>query len=156
MIGRLAAAAVALSVSAAALPGAASPRASACKPTASSYGPFNTSGAASPRRSKIGTGHVLSGRVLRYPGCSPVPGALVDFWQESPNGVYERRGRGSVVTGTSGAFRFQGPVPPAEGGRPSHIHVRVTAPGYREVVTTYFLRRGERTGRLTIVLISEL
>jgi hypothetical protein len=82
--------------------------------------------------------------------------AVVDFWQESPNGAYDRRGQASVVTGKTGTFRFEGPRPPAEGGRLSHIHVRVTAGGYVDFVTTYFLRSGEKTGRITIVLVSGL
>jgi len=61
-----------------------------------------------------------------------------------------------VVTGKTGTFRFEGPRPPAEGGRLSHIHVRVTAGGYVDFVTTYFLRSGEKTGRITIVLVSGL
>jgi len=101
-------------------------------------------------------GHVLTGRVLGYPDCAPLKGAVVDFWQESPNGSYERRGQASVVVGRTAAFRFEGPPPPSEGGRPSHIHIRVTAAGYADFVTTYFLRPGERSGRITIVLVSGL
>jgi protocatechuate 3,4-dioxygenase beta subunit len=155
VIGRLAAAAVVVSVSAAVSTGSASARAAACRATPSSYGPFNTSGAVVPRRAKIGTGHVLTGRVLRFPACTPIRGATVEFWQRGKDG-YDARGRGRVVTRRDGSFRFEGPVPTADEGRPAHIHVHVTAPGYQEVVTTYFLRRGEKTGRITIVLVSEL
>ena len=136
--------------------GSASPGAAACKPTPSSYGPFSTSGAVVPRRARIGSGHVLVGRVVRYPGCAPLRGAQVELWQQSRDGTYRPSGRGRVVTDRNGTFRFYGPVPPGEGGRPPHIHVKVTAAGYQEVVTTYFLRRGEKTGRMTIVLVSEL
>ena len=146
---------VGLSAAVAVDSGAARPGAAACKPTPSSYGPFNTSGAVTPRRSRIGSGHVLTGRVLRYPGCAPIRGATVDFWQRGKTG-YTQRGRAEVVTNRAGAFRFEGPVPVAYGGRPGHIHVKVNAPGYQEVVTTYFVRRGAKTGRMTIVLVSEL
>jgi protocatechuate 3,4-dioxygenase beta subunit len=135
----------------------ASSQTSACRPSQSlGGGPFATSGASFPRRSHIGRGHVLTGRVLRYPDCTPLKGAVVDFWQESPSGSYGRRGQASVVVGRTGAFRFEGPRPPSEGGRPSHIHIRVTAGGYADFVTTYFLRPGERSGRITIVLVSGL
>jgi protocatechuate 3,4-dioxygenase beta subunit len=124
-----------------------------CKPTESdTAGPFQRSGAAPPRRSRIGTGHVLVGRVLRAPDCKPVSGALVDLWQESPNGVYDRRGHGSAVTGRSGVFRFQGPVPPSEFGYPAHIHIRVAVGGYAELITRYVIPRGSRSGRITLVL----
>ena len=137
--------------------GSASSQTSACRPSQSlGGGPFATNGASFPRRSHIGRGHVLTGRVLGYPDCAPLKGAVVDFWQESPNGSYERRGQASVVVGRTAAFRFEGPPPPSEGGRPSHIHIRVTAAGYADFVTTYFLRPGERSGRITIVLVSGL
>jgi hypothetical protein len=129
----------------------------ACRPSPSlGGGPFTTTGGSFPKRSRIGRGHVLTGRVLRFPGCAPIKGAVVDFWQESPNGVYDRRGQASVVTGRNGTFRFEGPRPPAGGGRPPHIHLRVTAGGYADFVTTYFLRPGEKSGRITIVLVSGL
>ena len=99
---------------------------------------------------------MLTGRVLRYPDCTPLRGASVELWQESPNGRYDRRGHAVIVTGRAGTFRFEGPVPPSSFGRPPHIHVRVTAAGYEEVVTTYVLGRGERQGRITIVLVSSL
>ncbi|MGE5272857.1 MAG: hypothetical protein ACM3QU_03675 [Verrucomicrobiota bacterium] len=134
----------------------ASPAAAACRPTLSQGGgPFETSGAPAPRRSRIGTGHVLLGRVLRYPDCKPVRGAVVEFWQESPNGVYDRRGRAAIVTGRFGTFRFEGPVPPG-GFRGPHIHIHVSAAGYDDFVTTYALARGERQGRIRIVLVSAL
>lgn len=128
-----------------------------CRPTLSQgAGPFLTNHAAVPRRSRIGRGHVLIGRVLRYPDCVPLRGAAVELWQESPNGQYNRRGHAGIVTGRAGTFRFVGPVPPAGSGRPPHIHIRVSAAGYEDVVTTYVLARGERSGRITIVLVSNL
>jgi protocatechuate 3,4-dioxygenase beta subunit len=136
--------------------GTATPAATACRPTVPlGGGPFETSGAPAPRRSRIGQGHVLTGRILSYPGCRPVRGAVVEFWQESPNGIYDRRGRAAVVTGRFGTFRFEGPVPPA-GFRGPHIHIHVSAAGFDDFVTTYMLAGGERQGRITIVLVSAL
>ena len=100
---------------------------------------------------------MLTGRVLRYPGCTPLKGAVVDFWQESPNGGYDRRGQASVVTGRDGCVPLRGAeARRPRAGWPSHIHIRVTAGGYADFVTTYFLRPGERSGRITIVLVSGL
>ena len=67
-----------------------------------------------------------------------------------------RKGRASIVTGPKGRFRFQGPMPASEGGFPPHIHVHVNAAGYEDVVVTYFVRPGEKSGRITIVLFSAL
>ena len=137
-------------------PGVAKPTTVACRPTLSQGGgPFESSGAPAPRRSRIGRGHVLTGRILSAPGCKPIRGAVVEFWQESPNGVYDRRGHAAVVTGPLGTFRFEGPVPPG-GFRGPHIHIHVSAAGYDDFVTTYLLARGEKQGRVTIVLASSL
>jgi len=138
------------------VPGVAKPTTVACRPTLSQGGgPFESSGAPAPRRSRIGRGHVLTGRILSAPGCKPIRGAVVEFWQESPNGVYDRRGHAAVVTGPLGTFRFEGPVPPG-GFRGPHIHIHVSAAGYDDFVTTYLLARGEKQGRVTIVLASSL
>jgi protocatechuate 3,4-dioxygenase beta subunit len=137
--------------------GSAKPAVAPCRPSASAGGgPFETNAATPPRRSRIGRGHVLTGRILRYPGCAPIRGALVEFWQASANGRYDRRGHASVITGRDGTFRFEGPIPPGEFGRPSHIHIHVSAAGYGEFLTTYFLARGERRGRISVVLVSDL
>jgi protocatechuate 3,4-dioxygenase beta subunit len=124
----------------------------ACEPTASDgAGPFQRIDA--PRRAKIGTGHVLTGRVLRATDCAPVGRALVVFWQAGPNGyVYRARGRGSVLTDRSGRFRFEGPVPASSGLRPPHIHIAVIHPAYEELLTRYVVRPGAKSGRIRIVL----
>ena len=132
-----------------ALPAPGTP--AACQPTrGDSAGPFGLGGTAVPLRSKIGTGHVLLGRVLRAGDCGPVTSALVVFWQAGPNG-YGPRGRGSVRTDRAGRFRFEGPVPTAYGRAP-HIHIAVVHPAYEDLLTRYVVRRGAKTGRLTLVL----
>ena len=125
--------------------------AASCQPTeGDGAGPFQQSPLAAPRRAKIGTGHVLQGRILRT-DCKPVAGVLVVLWQAGPNG-YGPRGRGSVVTNRLGRFRFEGPVPAAYTGRQPHIHIVASHPAYDELSTRYVVRRGARTGRITLVL----
>ncbi len=130
----------------------ASGESAACEPTiGDAAGPFQRIDA--PRRAKIGTGHVLTGRVLRATDCAPVARALVVFWQAGPNGyVYRPRGRGSVLTDRSGRFRFQGPVPASSGLRPPHIHIAVIHPDFEELLTRYVVRRGAKTGQIRLVL----
>ena len=136
--------AVVLAVAAPATPGAT------CKPTVNdAAGPFQANAIATPRRAKIGTGHVLLGRVLS-PACTPVRRALVVLWQAGPNG-YGPRGRGSVLTDRAGRFRFEGPVP-ADYGRGPHIHIAVVHPAYEDLLTRYSVRRGTKTGRIRLVL----
>ena len=135
---------VGLAVVASATPGAR------CQPTVSdAVGPFQTNAIATPRRAKIGTGHVLLGQVLS-PACTPVRRALVVLWQAGPNG-YGPRGRGSVLTDRAGRFRFEGPVP-ANYGRGPHIHLAVVHPAYEDLLTRYAVRRGTKTGRIRLVL----
>jgi protocatechuate 3,4-dioxygenase beta subunit len=121
-----------------------------CQPTLSDgAGPFQQGGLNVPRRSKIGTGHVLQGLVLA-PNCAPVAGAVVVLWQAGPNG-YGPRGRGRTLTDRSGRFRFEGPVP-ANYGRGPHIHIAVLHPAYEELLARYVVRRGAKTGRIRLVL----
>ena len=122
---------------------------SGCKPTVSDgAGPFTRLDA--PRRAKIGTGHVLQGRVLRAGDCAPVRGAVVFLWQAGPNG-YGPRGRGSVKTDRQGRFRFEGPVPTSYGRSP-HIHIAIVHPQYEELLTRYVVPRGAKAGRIRLVL----
>jgi protocatechuate 3,4-dioxygenase beta subunit len=135
-----------------ALTASGTPAASRCQPTEGDVaGPFQQTGVAAPRRAKIGTGHVLQGRVLRSPDCAPVARALVVLWQAGPNG-YGPRGRGSVVTDRAGRFRFEGPVPGSYTGGQPHIHIAVFHRAYDELLTRYVVRRGAKTGRITLVL----
>ena len=122
-----------------------------CQPTLSdAAGPFQQSGVNAPRRAKIGTGHVLQGRVVRAPDCAPIARALVVLWQAGPNG-YGPKGRGSVLTDRAGRFRFEGPVP-ASYGREPHIHIAVFHPVYEELLSRYVVRRSAKTGRIRLVL----
>jgi len=42
-------------------------------------------------------------------------------------------------------------VPASYGGVP-HIHIAVLHPAYEELATRYVVRRGSKTGRITLVL----
>lgn len=135
---------------AAGLATAAPGKPAACEPTVGDgAGPFQRLDA--PRRAKIGTGHVLQGRILRAGDCSPVARARLFFWQAGPNG-YGSRGRGSVLTDRRGRFRFEGPVPTSYGGGPPHIHIAVIHPAYEELLIRYVVRRGATSGRIRLVL----
>ena len=151
MLRALACTAIAAAVGAGlALTASATP-AARCQPTVSDTpGPFQQGGVNAPRRAKIGTGHVLQGRVVRAPDCAPIARALVVLWQAGPNG-YRPNGRGSVRTDRAGRFRFEGPVP-ADYGRGSHIHMAVLHPEYEELASRYNVRRGAKTGRIQLVL----
>ena len=128
----------------------ATPSQTGCEPTlGDGAGPFQANAIATPLRSKIGTGHVLHGRVLS-PGCLPVRRAIVYLWQAGPNG-YGPRGRARIITDRRGRFRFEGPVP-ANYGRGPHIHIAVVHPAYEDLLTRYDVRPGAKSGRIRLVL----
>jgi hypothetical protein len=130
----------------------AGPAAFACQPTPSdASGPFGRG--LPPVRSKIGTGHVLTGVILSAADCKPIKGALVQFWQAGKNG-YTRAGSATVRTDANGRFRFQGP--PAVGyGREPHIHIRVSAADHETLLTRYGMAPGSRRGSIRLVLVPE-
>lgn len=74
---------------------------------------------------------VLTGYVLDA-DCTPVPGALVDFWQADAEGNYDNSGyrlRGKQFTDAGGRYTLETVVPGLYPGRTAHIHVKVQAPG---------------------------
>ncbi len=106
---------------------------------------------------------LMHGRVLDAAG-QPLPGALLDFWQTDADGLYsqatphkdeynlrcrmhtDERGRYALQTVKPHFYSvpYDGPVGDLlRGGgrhalRPSHFHVRVSAPGCRPLVTELF------------------
>ena len=113
-------------------------------------GPFYTPNA--PFRARVGTGYVLSGRILTVEGCRPIPDALVEFWLASPQGNYDDDHRASLMSDSDGMYRFESPVPVPYAGRPPHIHVRVSAPGFLPLVTQHYPREGHERGEFDLVL----
>jgi protocatechuate 3,4-dioxygenase beta subunit len=60
-----------------------------------------------------------------------------------------------VFAGQRGRYRFESNVPVPYGGRPPHIHVRVTAPGYEELVTQHYPERGQSKANFDLVRVAE-
>ncbi len=124
-----------------------------CKPTQPDMlGPFYEPGA--PVRTRVGSGYVLSGTVLATEACKPIPNAKIEFWLANPRGDYDDTHRATVFAGQRGRYRFESNEPVSYGGRPPHIHVRVTAPGYEELVTQHYPERGQRKANFDLVLLA--
>lgn len=96
-------------------------------------GPFYTP--RSPLRTSLlepgvrGTRLLLSGRVLAT-DCTPLPGALLDFWHCDAGGAYDNAGfllRGHQFADAQGRFELETIVPGNYPGRVRHIHVKVQA-----------------------------
>jgi protocatechuate 3,4-dioxygenase beta subunit len=125
-----------------------------CKPTQPDMlGPFYEPGA--PVRTRVGSGYVLSGSVLAAEECKPIPNARIEFWLANPRGEYDDAHRATVFAGERGEYRFESNVPVSYGGRPPHIHIRVTAPGFEELVTQHYPEPGQRKANFNLVLVAE-
>ncbi|NIQ38148.1 MAG: intradiol ring-cleavage dioxygenase [Proteobacteria bacterium] len=123
-----------------------------CQPTPpDSLGPFYKPNA--PVRSSVGKGYLLRGVVRSSPDCSPIAGARVEFWLTGPDGRYYDEHRATLFSDESGRYQFESNFPPHYAGRPSHIHIRVSAPGYRTLATQHYPVKGETEKSFDLVLI---
>jgi hydroxyquinol 1,2-dioxygenase len=141
--------------------------AGATEPTV--LGPFHLPGAPTRAagehigRAQDGPPTLIRGVVTDVEG-APVPGATLDVWQASGNGLYDTQDpdqpsfnlRGAFRTGPDGSYEFRtarpgsypiprdGPVgellraAARHGWRAAHIHAIVSAPGYVPVTTHIF------------------
>jgi catechol 1,2-dioxygenase len=80
--------------------------------------------------------------------------ARIEFWLANSRGDYDAH-RATVFASQRGEYRFESNVPVSYGGRPSHIHVRVRATGYEELVTQHYPERGQRKATFDLVLVAE-
>ena len=127
-------------------------RGGGCRPTApDALGPFYEPGA--PLRSRVGRGYVLTGVVRSATSCRLLPGARIELWLANPSGEYDDDHRATVRAGRNGAYRFESNRPVPYAGRPPHIHVRVTAPGHRVLVTQHYPRPRQTRARFDLVLV---
>lgn len=108
---------------------------------------------------------LYEGRVLDLEG-QPVAGARIDVWSDNAEGYYDVQqpeiqprwnNRGIFTTGADGRYAFRGIKPvsypiPDDGPvgkllgqlgrhpfRPAHMHYRVSAPGFRPIITHTFV-----------------
>ncbi len=116
-------------------------------------GPFYRQGA--PLRSKIGSGYLLTGTVKSASDCSAIPSPLIEFWQTGPNGRYGDAHRAAIITDKSGEYKFETDFPGDYATRPAHIHIRVTAAGFKTLTTQHYLQKGSAQAVFDLVLIPE-
>jgi protocatechuate 3,4-dioxygenase beta subunit len=142
-----------------ATPAAQTPATIACSGVATpsvTEGPYFKAG--SPETATLtgptvaGTSLLVTGHVLNL-GCTPVVGALLDFWQADGNGQYDNSGyrlRGHQFTDAQGAYRLETVIPGEYPGRTQHIHVKVQAPGGSLLTTQLFFPESPRNGQDSI------
>jgi len=123
----------------------------ACRPTRpDAEGPFYTPDA--PERDRTGRGFVVSGAVRSAAGCAALAGARVEWWSANPGGEYDDAHRATQRADAEGRYRYETDVPGRYPGRPLHLHVRVTAPGHRPLVTQLYPKPGQSALEVDFVL----
>ncbi len=107
-------------------------------------------------RSVVGEGYVLSGVVRDAATCLPVTNARIWFWMANAEGEYDGEHDGTLFTNQQGSYRIQSD-PPGNYGPDAHVHLHVTAPGYRAIRTEFMLSDGTGEGSDTfeVVLLPE-
>ena len=123
-----------------------------CQPTPSDYlGPFYKAGA--PVRSSVGKGYDLMGWVMSSATCAPIPHARLELWLANPDGSYDDDHRATIMADETGEYKFESNFPPGYFGRPPHIHIRISAEGFKTLVTQHYPAHGQATGDFDIVLV---
>jgi protocatechuate 3,4-dioxygenase beta subunit len=113
-----------------------------CAPTRpDAEGPFYTPDA--PERSVTGRGLVVSGTVRSAAGCGALGGARLEWWSADAGGGYDDAHRATQRADGEGRYLYETDFPGRYPGRPPHLHVRVTAPGHRPLVTQLYPKRGQ-------------
>jgi protocatechuate 3,4-dioxygenase beta subunit len=122
-----------------------------CAPTpADSEGPFYKPNA--PMRTSVGKGYALSGAVTSARDCAGIPGARIEFWLAAPDGNYDDEHRATQLADASGRYVFESNFPPKYTSRPPHIHIRVTADGFKTLITQHYPEKGSSKGEFMLVL----
>jgi len=125
-----------------------------CAPTRpDALGPFYAPDA--PRRDATGAGLTVSGRVRSAADCAPLGGARLEWWSADPHGQYDDAHRATQVADAEGRYRYATDFPGRYPGRPPHLHVRVSAPGHRTLVTQIYPRPGDRELSQDFVLLRD-
>jgi protocatechuate 3,4-dioxygenase beta subunit len=123
-----------------------------CVPTEEdALGPFYKPDA--PVRTSVGKGYVLQGVVRSSNDCGPVPGARIELWLAGPGGEYDDAYRATIIADASAAYRFESTIPPPYYGRPPHIHLQVSAKGFKTLVTQHYPSKGAVSAVFDIVLV---
>lgn len=115
-----------------------------CSPTFSDE-PSPTYRPNTPVRTVVGSGHVITGVLLSSHDCQPIANAMLEFWPEEAGLGHPNTSRATFFTDDDGNFRF-------ECNLPEHIHMRISAEGYRTIFNNSYHPEGQSEGVFNIVL----
>jgi len=125
-----------------------------CPPTAPDMlGPFYKPNA--PERAKTGTGIVITGAVRSAKDCAVLPGARVEWWSADERGEYRDDLRATQHADAQGRFTYETISPGRYPGRPPHLHVRITAPNHKTLVTQLYPQPSQRSITTDFILIAD-
>lgn len=127
-----------------------------CNPCTLDYygeGPFYTPGAPSlvgnqlAGPSEPGTRLIISGSVLNLSCNELIPNTVIDIWHADDSGAYDNVGfnlRGKTTSNASGYYLFESIYPGkylnGASYRPSHIHFKITPPGFSTLTTQLYFQ----------------
>lgn len=125
-----------------------------CDPTTLDYygeGPFYTDNPPLLTDNKLasdsepGTKMIISGRVFNLDCNQAIPNTIIDVWHANDAGQYDNQGynlRGQVLSNEQGFYMFEtiqpGKYLNGASFRPSHIHFKITPPGFSELTTQLY------------------
>ncbi len=92
-----------------------------------------------------GTRMIITGRVFNLDCSEYIPNTVIDVWHADHDGAYDNEGynlRGQTVSNNQGFYMFEtikpGKYLNGNMFRPSHIHYKITAPGYPTLTTQLY------------------
>lgn len=86
--------------------------------------------------------------MLSSADCNPIANAKLEFWPEEEGLGHSDSSRAIFFTDKDGRYRF-------ECNLPEHIHMRISAPGYRTIGVNSYHPEGKAEGTFDIVLEPE-
>ena len=98
-----------------------------------------------------GQGYVLSGTVRSAASHVPVGKARIEVWQ-AVKGQSDNVPRTMVFSEESGKYHIEGNYSGGAVNEAPEMYLRVSAPGYKTLVTEYRPAAGQRAGSLDLVL----
>lgn len=123
-----------------------------CAPTPPDLlGPYYQPNA--PERNKVGNGYILKGVVKSALNCAPISGAKIEVWMAGPNGHYGDDWRATIFSNKDGTYLFSSHSPGYYGNRPPHIHMIISAPGFRKLTTQHYVPKEATESTFGLILI---
>ncbi len=97
--------------------------------------------------SEVGTRIIISGQVYNLDCLEVIPNTEIDIWHANDSGGYDNIGynlRGKISTNSQGFYVFESIKPGLylNGAtfRPSHIHFKITPPGFNALITQLYFQ----------------